>query len=75
VATSALPNLALARGNEECLLGTKAPLLESGAYLMPQLGGRVSEFARKALFIHETPLSRAVPQWHHLPFEVVPGKS
>jgi hypothetical protein len=30
-----LPNLVLARGNEECLLGTKAALLDSGANLIP----------------------------------------
>jgi hypothetical protein len=65
----------LASGNEECLLGTKAAFFDSGANLIPQLGGRVSKIARKAPFIHETPLSRAVPQWHHLPFEVVPSKA
>jgi hypothetical protein len=72
---SALPNLVLASGNEECLLGTKAAFLDRGANLIPQLGGRVSKTARKALFIHETPLSRVVPQWHHCLFEVVPTKS
>jgi hypothetical protein len=59
----------------ECLLGTKAALLDSGANLIPQLGGRVSKIARKAFFFHETPLSRAVPEWHHLLFEVVPSKT
>ena len=32
---SALPNLVLARGNEECLLGTKAAFFDSGANLIP----------------------------------------
>jgi len=72
---SALPNLVLASGNEECLLGTKAAFLHSGANLIPQLGGRVSKIARKPLFIHETPLSNAVPQWHHFLLEVVPNKA
>jgi len=58
---SVLPNLVLASGNEECLHGTKAALLDSGAYLLPQLGGRVSKIARKALFIHETPPFR---EWY-----------
>jgi hypothetical protein len=30
-----LPNLVLAGGNEEGLLGTKAALLDCGAYLIP----------------------------------------
>jgi hypothetical protein len=70
-----LPNLVLASGNKECLLGTEAAFFDSGANLIPQLGGRVSKIARKALFIHETPLSRVVPQWHHFLFEVVPRKA
>src|SRR5712664_2465026 len=70
-----LPNLVLASGDEECLLGTKAPLLDSGANLIPQLSGRVSKVAGKTLFIHETPLSKAVPQWHHFLSEVVPSKA
>jgi hypothetical protein len=65
----------LASGKEECLLGTKAALSDSGANLIPQLGGRVSKIARKALFIHETPLSRAVPHRHHFLFGVVPSKA
>src|SRR6266852_4582521 len=69
---SALPNLVLASSNEECLFGTKAAFFHSGANLIPQLGGRVSKIAGKALSIHETPLSRAVPHWHHFLFEVVP---
>ena len=38
-------NLVFASGNEECLLGTKAAFFDSGANLIPQLGGRVSEIA------------------------------
>jgi hypothetical protein len=71
---SALPNLVLASGNEEGLLGTKAAFFDSGANLIPQFGGRVSKISRKALLIHETPLSRVVPQWHHFLLEVVPKK-
>jgi hypothetical protein len=65
----------LTSGKEECLLGTKAPLLDSGVDMIPHLGGRVSIIGGKALFIHETPLARAVPQWHHFLFEVVPSKA
>src|SRR6267154_5408085 len=72
---SALADLVLASGNEECLLGTKAAFFNGGANLVAQFRGRVSKIARQALFIHETPLSRAVPQWHHFLFEVVPGKA
>ncbi len=35
VGISALPNLVLASGNEECLLGTKAAFFDSGANLIP----------------------------------------
>ena len=72
---SALPKLALASGNEECLRGTKAAFFDSGANLIPELGGRVSKIAGKILFIHETLLSRAVPQRHHCLLEVVPSKA
>jgi hypothetical protein len=72
---SVLPNLVLASGNEECLLGTKAAFFDSGANLIPQLGGRVSKIAGQALFIHKTLLSRAVPQRHHYLLEVVPSKA
>jgi hypothetical protein len=75
LSVSALPNFVFASGNEECLLRTKAALLDSGANLIPQLGGRLSKIARKALFIHETPLSRAVPERHHCVLEVVPSKA
>ena len=37
---SPLPNLVLASGNEECLLGTKAAFLDSGANLIPQPPGQ-----------------------------------
>jgi hypothetical protein len=65
----------LASGNKECLLGTGAALLDCGANLIPQLGGRVSKIARKTLCNHETPLSRVVPQWHRFLFDVVPSKA
>jgi hypothetical protein len=35
-----LPNLVLASGNEECLLGTKAAFFDSGTNLIPQFGAR-----------------------------------
>ena len=38
---STLPNFMLASVNEECLLGTEAALFDSGANLLPQLGGWV----------------------------------
>jgi hypothetical protein len=53
----------------------QAALLDSGANLIPQLGGSVSKIPGKALFIHEPPLSRAVPPWHHFLSEVVPSKA
>jgi hypothetical protein len=65
----------LASGNEKCLLGTEAAFFDSGANLIPQFAGRVPKIARKALFIHETPLSRVVPHRHHCLFEVVPSKA
>jgi hypothetical protein len=55
-------------------LGTEAAFFDSGAYLIPHLGGRVSQIARKPLFIHETPPSKAVPHRHHFPVDVVPNK-
>ncbi len=56
ISVGALPNLVLASGDEEGLLGTKAAPPECGANLIQQLGGRVSKIARKPLFIHETPV-------------------
>ena len=70
-----LSNLVLASGDQESLFGTKATFLDRGANLIPLPGGRVSKIAGKALSIHETPLSRAVPEWHHFLFEVVPSKT
>jgi hypothetical protein len=57
------------------LFGTKPSFLDSGANLIPQLGGRVSKIARKALFVHETPPSRVVPPRYHFLFEVVPSEA
>ena len=72
---SPLPNLVLAAGNEECLLGTTVALLDRRANLISQLVGRVPRIAGKTTFMHAIPLSRAVPQWHHFPSEVVPSKA
>jgi hypothetical protein len=65
----------LASGNKECLFGTKPSLLDRDANLIPQFGRRVSKIARKALFIHETPPSRVVPQRYRFLFEVVPSEA
>ena len=55
----ALPKLLLTGGNEECLLGTEAAFLDSGANLVPQFAGRVSKVARNGFFAHQTPLSKS----------------
>ena len=52
---SALPNLVLASGNRECLLGTKAALLDRGANLIPNSAEGYRKFREKSFLSTKHP--------------------